>query len=262
MSSTENFSIYEEKLRTFGHYEHDSIQNWATQLDLENETINKIVDNLKIVTPQEIVKLLDEIVASNLLLFENPMTYITSFGGKGKSGDMMVYIFKHAFKKYNSKIIETTEVSELESDSNIIFLDDFIGTGNQACEYINGDLNLYLNSRCEAYLLSLFGTPEGIESVNKNTNFTVIFGQSLSQQEYQFYNDECHIFEVEEKQKIEIINKKLRSKSNYDQGLLIAFHYSVPNNTMPIIWKDKSKYTDHLGNEKEWFALLPRNIRR
>lgn len=258
MTSAEKFAIYENKFSVCQSYRPNSIQTWANQLDLETETITKIIENLQIITARDIRNILRELVAKHSSIFQHPNTYITSFGGRGKSGDLILYEFRHTFENFTDKIIDSWEIPTLESGSIIIFLDDLIGTGKQSCEYINDRLNMLLTSHHEAYLICLFATPTGMDSVIQNTNFNVICGQSLCEQDYQFCSDECHVFEGSEKEKILKINNYLRSRADFNNGLLIAFYYAIPNNTMPIIWKEGFLYTDDSGNEKKWYALLPR----
>jgi hypothetical protein len=68
------------------------------------------------------------------------------------------------------------------------------------------------------------------------------------------------VFDQKEKAQLKCINGKLIQvgSAKYDKGLLLAFYYAVPNNTMPIIWKEGQKYNDNSGNTRNWFALLPR----
>jgi hypothetical protein len=62
---------------------------------------------------------------------------------------------------------------------------------------------------------------------------------------------------VMEKEKLKELNALL-GRNEFDIGLLIAFYYGTPNNTMPFIWKNGFKYTDKKGCNDTWFALLPR----
>ncbi|WMW24683.1 hypothetical protein RE474_11425 [Methanolobus sediminis] len=261
MTSTEDFSIYESKLRECSSYRDNSVQNWADQLDqldLEKETIIKIIENLRIISSRDIRTILRDLVEQNQAIFQHPNTFITSFGCRGKSGDLILYEFRHAVDGYDDKIIDSWQIPEKPTDSTIIFLDDLIGTGKQSCDYIEDQLNLILTSHHESYLICLFGTPNGIEAVVNSTNFNVICGETLCEEEHQFYSDKCIIFEETEKEKIGIINNYLKGKVDFDKGLLLCFHYAIPNNTMPLIWKENYPYEDDLGNKKKWYALLPR----
>lgn len=260
MSDTIDVSDFEKKLIKYQGYRNDSIDIWMDQLDLNNSTVVKILEGIKIIDGREIRDIFRRLVNENPSLFQQENCYITSFGQKAKSGDKILYDLAHACKDLKSKIIDVWEISTLQPNSIIVFVDDLIGTGKQSCKYITNQLNQMLSSSYETYLLCLCATPSGIDNVHDNTNFEVICGITLDEESHQCYNEKCDIFDEEEKEKLKGINDLLIKKHiNFDKGLLIAFYYSVPNNTLPLIWNDGWKYKDHLGNENEWYALLPRN---
>ncbi len=47
---------------------------------------------------------------------------------------------------------------------------------------------------------------------------------------------------------------------DFDLGLMIAFYFTIPNNSMPMFWKDGYTYTDKNGAIKEWKAILLRRF--
>lgn len=250
----------DSKLGKYNGYRASSIGKWIAQMDLSWNTAYKVIDELKIITSIEIRRMLKATVKQNSSIFNSSNCYICKFGEPGKSGEILLYEFRHACSEYSSRIIETWEIPNLPENSRIIFVDDLLGTGQQSVEYIGDVVNPFLNPSHNAFLLSLCGTPQGIQNIKANTNFQVICHLNLDEEKYQHYSCKSTIFNDEERKHIKQINDMLSSQRDliFDKGLLIAFYYTVPNNTMPFIWKDNHSYTDPKRGSKNWFALLPR----
>lgn len=250
----------EEKLLRCQNYRSNSVLKWKKQTGLNNFQVIKLLKAIEIFDAFRIRNTIREIVNSNKELFGRKNLFITSFGSEGKSGGMIAYEFRHTNLVSEKKFIRSWDLSKLPENSTVIFVEDLIGTGSQSTEYILEKLNLLLNPSTDPYLLTICATAKGIEKVSNETNFNVIHGLLLKEEAFQHYSEFCQYFSKKEKEKIKKINSKLKGDNpkNYDCGLLVTFHYSTPNNSMPILWKENFKYKDKNGNEKEWFALLPR----
>lgn len=251
---------FEIKLRKYNGYRHNSITKWKKQMDLSWGTTCKVLSELRILTGLEIRQMLRDTIKQNQTLFDSTNCYICKFGKPGKSGEVILYEFSHGCSDYRSKVIEMWQIPSLPDSSTVIFIDDLLGTGTQSKNYINTNVNPFLNSSHNPFLLSLCATPQGISNVKDNTNFKVISHLLLNEQDFQHYSDKSKIFNNNERAAIKKTNDMLRGNidSFFDTGLLIAFYYNVPNNTMPIIWKDNYEYSDNSDKSKKWFALLPR----
>ena len=254
-----NLGRFEHKLRNYNGYRHNSILRWKSQMELPWKTTTKLLDELRIFSATEIRQMLRQFTSQNRSLFNNTNCYVCSFGKPGKSGYMILYEFRHACPEYSDRIIEPWKIPSLPEKSKIIFIDDLVGSGQQSVEYISNTLNYFLNPSHSAFLLSLCGTPQGLQHVQKNTNFTPVCHFVLDEEHYQHYR-RSRIFSDTERRMINSINNMLKGKNEepFDKALLIAFYYSVPNNTMPLIWKDKYRYITRRGKSDNWYALLPR----
>jgi hypothetical protein len=111
------------------------------------------------------------------------------------------------------------------------------------------------------FLVTLCATPEGVKRVQDETRFNVVAGLLLERPEHQHYEVDSRYFTEREKHLLRTVNTRLKtdSASEYDKGLLLAFYYGIPNNSMPIIWKEGWVYQDEKGAKRSWFALLPRS---
>lgn len=251
----------EKKLLSYNGYNENRLLNWKKRSDLNWRLTLKVVENLKVITALEIRGFIRDFVEGNPQIFEQDNVYVTSFGQKGKSGDVILYEFNHCVNiKLRNKVIESWEIQDLPEGSKIIFMDDIVGTGRQSVEYINEKLNLIIQPSFKCYLFCICATQEGIERFNSETNFKMVHSMLLSE-DSEFLNPNNSTFSEKEKLILADLNQTLtpRKSNNFNKGLLVAFPYAIPNNTMPIIWKDNFKYK-HADQEKRWYALLPRQF--
>lgn len=256
-----NGRALETKLAAYQGYRQNSIIDWKRQTKLPWSIILKMLNGFELYTAPKIREVIRQIVADNEHLFSRENCYITGFGNAGKSGDIILYDFSHTTNINQSKIKKTWELHNLPTGSTIIFVEDIIGTGTQSVDYIQNKLNQIIAPSHEPYLLSLCATPQGILNVKNNTHFEVIPGIIL-EKKFQHYSDSSTLFNQKEKAMILEANSILKKQGafDFDLGLLIAFYFTIPNNAMPIFWKDDYVYIDKEGNKSKWVALLPRKF--
>lgn len=248
----------EDKLKSYNGYIPKSFSRWRSQVKLADPSIAKIIGNLEIINSREVREVLRRAVSKYAGIFKAKNSYICKFGDVGKSGEILIYEFRHTFKEHASKLIETWQIPSLPEKSKIIFLDDLIGTGRQSVRHIVDKLYKIISPSHEAFLFTLCSTPQGMTHVENNTNFKVIAGRILSEDRFQYLHDKCNVFDSSEKDYLKTLRVSLSSSaSDYDLGLLLAFWFTVPNNTMPFIWNNGYGYSDN-GVQKKWLALLPR----
>jgi hypothetical protein len=91
-----------------------------------------------------------------------------------------------------NRVIGNDEINQLPEDSSIIFLDDFIGTGTQAIEYIH-PLIYSMDDTIKPFLLSIYSTETGITRIQRlKTKFTVLSARILTEADYFLLSDSCH----------------------------------------------------------------------
>jgi hypothetical protein len=255
-----NGNSIEKKLSAFQGFKENSTIEWKNQTTLSWSIVLKLLINFEIYNGERVRNIFRNLVLDNELLFSSENCYVTGFGKAGKSGEVMIYDLSHTTNIDQSKIKKTWQITSLPSNSKIIFVEDIIGTGRQSVGYIKEKLNQILLPSHKPYLLSLCATQQGINNIKDNTNFEVIHGVLLNEKNHQFYSPINDKFTINEKKKIAEVNKLLKNENaeEFDLGLLLAFYFSIPNNTMPIFWKHGYVYKDKNGVEKTWNALLPR----
>lgn len=251
----------ENKLLKYSGYIPNSVISWKSQLNIADDSKKKILKYLEIYSSRQIRTILRTIASKNSKIIGNINSYICKFGPVGKSGEILLYEFFHTFKKYRHKIIEIWKIPQLPENSIIIFIDDLVGTGTQSVRQLH-KLSQMLNPSHKAYLLCLCATPQGIKKIKENTTVSVMPGIVLMEDTHQHLNDKCTLFDATEKNFLKDLNSKLHDPNRgyyANLGLLLAFYFTVPNNTLPFIWKDGSSYVDEGGATKKWRALLPRD---
>ncbi len=252
---------YEKKLYSYEGYIEDSIFEWKKLSGLSWKITIKILRALTIFSATDIRTMLRTLYQNNQHIFNGGNVYITSFGEAGKSGYLMLYHLTHAIPEIKKYVVESWQIGGLQTGSKIIFVDDLIGTGEQSSDYINKKLSLLLKPTFDCYLLCLCATESGLHKVSQETNFNVIPAKLLYESETEMLSEKNEVFSKKEKSVLCEKNSRIASKSDeYNKGLLLAFSHCVPNNTMPIIWKEGFKYIDKDGNEKKWKAILPRKF--
>ncbi len=255
-----NLKKYEKILSKYQGYGNRSILTFKRENNLDWILISKILKKLIIIDGVELRNRLRKLYDENKDLFDDPKTYISHFGPIGKSGGFILNQFSHCFPGKTTQIIDSTEVSKLTDNSNIIFLDDFIGTGEQGVEFIKV-LGYSLNSSTKPYLFSICGTQKGIKKID-DYNSKFILKTSLvfdNPDDFLLANNSQTLTKKEKKTILNLHNLiGLRENNKYHLGLPLAFFYSTPDNSLGILWNDKNPY-DLNGVGKEWYGLIPRN---
>lgn len=251
----------EDSLRNYNGYLNFNLFKWIIKNNLSIGFAYKVFAKLKLYSAIEVRDSFRDIVKANSSLFNSDNTYFTSFGAPDiiyKSGNRLIVEFRNTFKNFEERIIPIWKIPQLPKSSNIIFIDDIIGTGRQSKEYII-EISQLLNASHNAYLYCICGTFDGLKLINDNTSFKASAVNVLYRDKDYYTDKDCNYFSNAEKltisEKIDLLKSR---NAKYDLGLLIAFEYSIPNNSMPLLWKHGFKYNvDNI--EKEWHALLPRD---
>jgi len=180
--------------------------------------------------------------------FEN-----VAFYGLGESTAASGYNFLHELLKeldISENHFPLHDFRDLKNFKHFIFIDDIIGSGNQATKFSKEKLS---SIKYPTLYIALLGLEDGISNVRANSTFDdVLVGKILSS-EYQCFTEESQIFEDQ------IVRKRLEKMCQkygnrlypghalgYDDSqLLINLYYNTPNNSLPIIWagtkNEKSK---------------------
>ena len=218
---------------------------------VQYKTIYDINDKIKLAS-KELSKLFSDDF-SNVLFY--PLGLSSS-----SSGSMYLYNYSHILKLDNKNYKYDSFKYHLNKYVNIVFIDDIIGSGNQAIRFFNNHL---INSTAKCFYISLYGFERGIEKINKEARFEMVFTCKTLSDEEMAFSENSYIFKdpikkAELKAFCENHGKKLYPEYplGYDDSqALLVFPHNTPNNTLPIIWASSE-------NEKEigvpWNPLCER----
>lgn len=212
-------------------------------------------------------------------------------GHAGKSGTLNPYTFSQAirrdleykvlFQGHESKIFRDisefeVQLLELQKPKNIVFLDDFIGTGVQAAEFLAWyfprypwlrDVTVYLGVLA-GYERAVPNVLAAMKTVEPEFKFHVVVGDTLTESERAFSErNPIWTSEVECAQAREwarsLGGELLQGVPGYvpDRDALgwngcqalIAFEHNVPSDTLPILW------SSGMRSGKKWKWLLERH---
>lgn len=130
---------------------------------------------------------------------------------------------------------------EIEEASALIFLDDLIGSGNQASRLFESRLKAI---RKPMHYAALFAFDLGLVHIRNAAGFHSVFaGKILGDQDRAFHEESSIFVRASDRNRIREMavkyGKELYPKHPLGYGgaeAMVAFPHSCPNNTLPIIW--------------------------
>jgi hypothetical protein len=143
-----------------------------------------------------------------------------------------------------------------KADSIIVFVDDFIGTGDAATTFWTGkkeDVDQQRpalveivppNAKC--YLAVAIGYNAGINRIQQNTPLTVLPWQIFTDRDRVFSTANTQ-FDNAEKQTIMNYCHRTNCASDYVTGYgdtqsLVVFEHNCPNDSLPILWVENASW--------------------
>lgn len=189
---------------------------------------------------------------------------VVPFGKFGKSATLVTYPLTHSdtFEalKNEDRIFLTNDLQSFKKKVNcVIFLDDFIGTGQTFCnDYISNKFNDWCeeNAISNRYVMSAIIMEEGRDKIETSYPNVTIKAQRRDKLFKKGFSPLMAMGEVID---YENFTNKYESKSTMgvaylngygDSQSLIAFTHCTPDNTIPLFWWDEN-----------WFPLFPRENR-
>jgi len=259
-----------------------SVRNFLNQFGENKDLGMKLLQNVDYYSSvrinQQCRELLDEIKSRFGDNLDNVI--FIPFGDEGKSGHSTLTTFRRANnlsnRRHNEKFKHLSQITELvnieevlnetkppeEQESNeeqkepikIIFIDDFIGSGQQAIEYYFDNINAILEilpQEIEMHLAVLVGYEDGINRFEEETNRSIIVVNQLNDRN-KLFSHINHDFNDEEKR---ILRELCGNAGDFPTGFndiqsTVVFHYRSPNNTISIL---------RCSNEN-WKGLFPRRL--
>jgi len=257
----------------------DRIRAWLDQFsnNYQQRLMFKILKNLKFYKVSSIREKMVEAYDIVKMKLKEKGTWkkneilVSYVGEYGKSSSKYAHLFRDQNNIYYKNMIEYSKIKELLGNKTdikaIVFIDDFIGTGDQAYEYlnkINKELGETFNkSDLLIFYIVISGFQEALEEIDNllsgfefNLNFHML---DILEEKDKCFNENSSIFpNVTEKQHAYKLVEDIGLELVKDAPLgykncqaLVVFSESCPNNSLPILWQ----------NSVKWKPLFPRILR-
>jgi hypothetical protein len=154
---------------------------------------------------------------------------------------------------YNELFVNVRDLlrENLGPGDNVVFVDDFAGTGNHVCEAWVNDMAELLPGGPNTYLILVAASSAARQAISETTNLRVNRSFELTEAD-NIFSEKCHHFDAGEKAALLVHCKKSdkRAPMGYGEyGFVIVFAHRCPNNTIPILH----------ANHEEWIGLFRRH---
>lgn len=168
--------------------------------------------------------------------------FVAYSGSAGESGDSMLHRFRLATglhnKKYNDLFIHRSELlrDNLGPSDNVVFIDDFAGTGKQVCDSW-GALQELLPGNPIVYLVLIAASTPARKKIANETELAVVSDIELTDHD-NIFSSTCSHFTASEKELLLRYCRKgdTRNPRGFGNcGFVIVFAHNCPNNSVPIL---------------------------
>jgi hypothetical protein len=175
----------------------------------------------------------------------------------GESGDNMMACFRQAMgmqeRYYDPLFVYSRQLpsQQLKGTDTVVLIDDFAGTGDQACKSWNGLFRELVGGAGLVYLMVVAATVQAQQEIRTNTDLQVMSHYNLIDADNLFSNHCSHFSENEKGTVLRYCSAHFpaKPKGYGDCGLLFVLQHVCPNNSIPIL---------HSYNKDKWVPLFPR----
>ena len=240
----------------------EAIERWIRRFRGQDSDIAaRVLDAVEVVSSSEIRsafrRLLTELPGWNKIAKgrAGKWVFVARESSAGESGGSMLQLFRQANglapKRYDSLFKYNRDLPSLGlgPEDNIVFVDDFSGTGDQVLDHWPVVREL-VGDRPNLFLMLIAAPNMTVSQIERKTRYNVICDITMGVQDNIFSN-KCKYFNKSERSKIRrycSVASRSSPGGYGDCGLLLVFHHGCPNNCIPILH----------ANSQNWVGLFPR----
>lgn len=190
---------------------------------------------------QELVK----IISKQFPHIKGSSIFYVPVGGVGTGAQIITRNLKNNANVPSANIVDLLDLhreSKKRKIDVVVFLEDFSGTGNTIYEWWNKNAPIILPIGASV----VFGilVLNSIARLKLGKELVIVPIQYLEEKD-NILSNESEYFDEAEKEDVVSFCKKTCCSPEYlrgygDCGLLVAFQHGCPNNSLPILWHDKS----------------------
>lgn len=226
------------------------IDRWLDQFeDAHRDVAARLLDSVQFVSSEQMAALFRDALQSlsGWSLDENEREgswlFVPFTGSSGESGDVMIQRFRHANnmagKGYSNLFGYRADLlrSRLGPDDTVVLVDDFSGTGDQACDSWEMIFDELLPERPRVVLLLVAASARAVGRIASETEMEphacITLGEGAN-----LFSDACPYFAAEEKEILMRYGELADPQypvGRGDCGFVVVFAHTCPNNTIPIL---------------------------
>ena len=245
----------------FGGYRHSvtqtTIQSWLEQFDAaDRDLAARVLDAVEYFKPERIGAAFRSALQSLTGWSANPANrtgrwfFVPFAGSAGTSGDAMLYQFRLANNLDNrgsdGMFIYRSELvaQKLTAIDTVVFLDDLTATGQQVCTVWDEHFAELVVGAGRVYLVVVVAGKGARKEIKEKTELRLVPGHQLDLKDTLF-GDDCACFTDAEKDRLLHYAKIADVKKPMgfgDCGYLLVFQHRCPNNSVPILHENHSKW--------------------
>lgn len=263
-ASEEQLTAWEARFRPYRrHPSRECLIAWLKQFDEKHQTIaHRVLDSVILLSEDDILQgykgTLESLPGWSKKSDERVgRWFFVGMGDAGESGQAMLRLFREAngltADRWQSLCVMPRELPSLalKAVDNVVFVDDFAGSGQQMVNYwpIIEEL---VASEARCYLALSATTSRAEAEIRAKTELDVR-APVILQEKDNLFSEACDTFTEEEKLVLEGYGKrasKSQPRGFGDCGLTIVLSHKTPNNSVPILH----------ANHADWISPFPRQL--
>ncbi len=210
---------------------------------------------------------------NKLLIVELKKAKIVGVGEPSESGNYLTYLLRQEANISTDYFINTNDIfTSTDKDAlkhpNIekyYFVDDLSGSGTTAKKYSATVIESIkkINPEIQCCYFIIFATDKAVNKVKNETLFDEVKSLYLLDKTFKCFNTNsryfpCNIGSIKKEDAKKVIKHygddiHRRHPLGYKNSqLLLGLEYNIPNNTIPVIWKDKDT----------WYPIFKRHTKK
>ena len=253
--------------RRFGSYRYGvteaGIVDWLDQFAVaDRDVVARLLDAVEFISAEQLHDAFRSLLSRLPGWHRNPrrregrFAFVAFSASAGESGDNMLHQFRLAnnlnHREHDSLFVGRSDLlrSGLGTDDTVVFLDDFVGTGNQAVRAWERMFQELTTQIGNVYLVTVGAFRVGSERIRNETRMQLLTHRPLGYRDNLFHGD-CNHFSTEEKDRVLHYCKvaaPAHPRGFGDCGLVIVLYHQCPNNSLALLH----------ASSQTWDPLFPR----
>lgn len=242
----------------------EGLVDWLNQFaDADRDIAARLLDAVEFISAEQLHAAFQSILTNlpgwhrSQRQRRGTFAFVAFSSSAGESGDRMLHDFRLAnnlnHREHDSLFIGRSDLvrARLGAEDTVVFVDDFVGTGNQAVtawqnmfqELTSGVGNIYLATGAAFRI--------GSDEIKKHTRIQLLAHRVLGNA-HSLFHDECRHFTQQEKGRIlhycEQADRR-RPRGYGDCGLVVVLYHQCPNNSIAVLH----------ASSRSWDPLFPRS---